>query len=447
MAAGLGILFIVFGLIISVALHEAGHLLPAKFFGCRVSQYMVGFGPTIWSKTFGHTEYGLKAILLGGYCRILGMYGPTKENAKVYRKGWKWYRKDEYEALSDAEKSQCRITLAEDSRRAEAEALAEHRSLFPADAETGRGKERSFYELPVLPKLVVMLGGITMNLVLGFLFLTLALGGIGVNTPSTTIGDLVCIQDGKPLACQSLKSDKSAAIEYAAAGKAGLKPGDKILMVSGKIVSTWDDIRNEIKAQKGKKISVQVVRNGQEKNFQIPIGSEGAGIITALERQKSGFGEISYQYGQIVYGTAGLLVQLPQSVWQTAVATFTGEKRSENSVMSVIGVGRVAGEISAAPSDRVDPAAKLGALLSILASLNVALALFNLIPLPPLDGGHVVVAIWQAIRKYYARLRGLPDPGWTDASALVPLTYTIAALLLGLTLILFIADIFNPVRI
>lgn len=449
MAAGLGIVFIIVGLVISVALHEAGHLIPAKLFGCRVSQYMVGFGPTLWSKTIGHTEYGIKAILLGGYCRILGMYGPTKKDTKIYRKGLKWCSQDEFDTLLEAEKSEYRITLAEQSRRAESAALAEHRTLFPTGGENriGQSGERSFYELPVFPKLMVMLGGITMNLILGFLCLVLALGVVGVNAPSTTIEDLVCIQNGKPVACKTVKAGMEVSVGYSVAARAGLKPGDKILAVAQKSVSNWDEVRSQIKANQGKKIFLQIERDGQEKPFQLTLGQKGAGIISALERQRLGIGQISYQYGQIISGTGDLLVKLPQSVWQTAVDTFTGKKRSENSLMSVIGVGRLAGQISAAPADKVDFAAKLGALLSILASLNVALALFNLIPLPPLDGGHVIVVLWQGLRKWYARLRRLPDPGWMDASGLVPLTYVIATLLLGLTIVLFAADIFNPIKL
>ena len=74
----LGVLVVGVGLALSIALHEIGHLVPAKVFGVRVTQYMVGFGPTLLSRTRGETEYGLKAIPLGGYIRMIGMYPPHK---------------------------------------------------------------------------------------------------------------------------------------------------------------------------------------------------------------------------------------------------------------------------------------------------------------------------------------------------------------------------------
>ncbi|MER5766015.1 site-2 protease family protein, partial [Streptomyces sp. NPDC002082] len=149
----LGVVFVAIGIAVSIALHEVGHLVPAKLFKVRVTKYMIGFGPTVWSKKRGETEYGLKAIPLGGYVSMIGMYPPNKEDGTVRTSSTGMFQ-----------------SLASDAR-----------SL--AHEEIGLGDEnRVFYRLPVWKKIIIMLGGPAMNLLIGVVLTAVLLMGFGTAT-------------------------------------------------------------------------------------------------------------------------------------------------------------------------------------------------------------------------------------------------------------------------
>ncbi|HET8779285.1 MAG TPA: site-2 protease family protein, partial [Agromyces sp.] len=153
----LGVVIIALGLAVSIGLHEIGHLVPAKLFKVKVTQYMIGFGPTVWSKRKGETEYGVKAIPLGGYISMIGMFPPAKgEQAKADSTGF--FR-----------------GLVQDARDSSTESI------------TDGDEHRAFYRLPVWKRIVVMLGGPLMNLVLAVVLFGVLLMGLGIAQPSTTI--------------------------------------------------------------------------------------------------------------------------------------------------------------------------------------------------------------------------------------------------------------------
>jgi Zn-dependent protease len=177
-----------------------------------------------------------------------------------------------------------------------------------------------------------------------------------------------------------------------------------------------------------------------------------AGIVAGEDYAPATLAQAGGAVWELFTGTLGVVVRLPQAVWDVAVSTATGAPRDPAGVMSVVGVGRLAGEITATGAAGTGAAAggwrqTASALASLLASLNMALFVFNLIPLPPLDGGHVAGAVHEGARRTWARLRGRPDPGPVDTARLMPLSYAVAAALMAMTVLLIVADVIDPLTL
>ncbi|HEY5247785.1 MAG TPA: site-2 protease family protein, partial [Dermatophilaceae bacterium] len=153
--------------------------------------------------------------------------------------------------------------------------------------------------------------------------------------------------------------------------------------------------------------------------------------------------------GSQVTGTAGVVLKIPQKLAGVARAAFGNEAR-DPSLMSVVGVGRVAGEVADGQLSGmigVGASSKFVFLLGLIASLNLALFVFNLIPLLPLDGGQVAGALWEGVKRQVARLRGRPNPGYVDVAKALPVTYVGAILLIGMSVLLMYADVVNPIKL
>jgi membrane-associated protease RseP (regulator of RpoE activity) len=432
-----GVVLLVVGLAASIALHEIGHLVPAKLFGVRVGQYMIGFGPTLWSKKIGETEYGFKAIPLGGFISMAGMYPPSPQEASGKRPG-------RMRALF--------ATMVQDARAANDESLA------GAD-------ERVFYKLPVWKRVIIMLGGPVMNLLLAIVLFAVLFTGIGVQTATTTVATVSeCV-----LPADAGRTDCAAGDPAAPAAEAGVLPGDVLVSVDGTPVDSFAAASAIIQRSPGEAIPLVVSRDGQERTLELTpalttrvvtddLGREVVGPDGVVQTEEVGFAGVGAQVALVpqpiwagpqaafenVGAVAGIMTQLPVRVYDTAVDLFTGAERDPNGPMSVVGAGRLAGEVAAVEAPLLDRAAGL---LSLLASLNIALFTFNLIPLLPLDGGHVVVALWDGIKRAWAKLsrRGAAKP--VDATKLVPVTFVVVVLLIGMGGILILADLFNPVSI
>ncbi|VXB65463.1 M50 family metallopeptidase [Arthrobacter sp. 8AJ] len=433
----LGVVFVALGIAVSIALHEVGHLVPAKLFKVRVTKYMIGFGPTLWSRRKGETEYGVKAVPLGGYVSMIGMYPPNKEDGSVRPSSTGMFQ-----------------TLATEAR-----SMA-HEEVGPGD------ENRVFYRLPVWKKVIVMLGGPAMNMILGVLLTAILLMGFGVATATTTISDVSKCQVA---AGQTVDPD-SADCQLTPAAAAGLKPNDTITSFDGKPVTRWDQLTEWIRTSAGKEVAITVQRDGNPVSTTVTpvlsarpvMGTDGRQATDAagnLQYQDVGFLGIGAQTalvpqpassvlpmaGENIRQVAGVVFNLPARVVGVAKAAFSEEPRDPNGPISVVGVGRVAGEVAA--MEAVPMQSRVATLVGLLAGLNFALAVFNLVPLLPLDGGHVAGALYEGVRRRVAKLRGRPDPGAFDIAKLLPVTYVVAALLMGMSALLIYADIVKPVNL
>ncbi|GAB6857205.1 M50 family metallopeptidase [Microbacterium xylanilyticum] len=433
-----GLLFVLVGLGVSIALHELGHLVPAKLFGVHVGQYMIGFGPRLFSKRIGETEYGVKALPIGGFISMSGMYPPSPGEPE------------------DAAQSRSRgafRSLIQDARAANDETIEPERA------------NRVFYLLPVWKRVIVMFGGPFMNLVLAIVVFTVLLSGIGVQQGTTTVASLSeCV-----LPAGSTQTSCTSADPVAPAAEAGVKPGDRIISVDGTSVSTFAEASAIIQASPGKTIPLVVERDGADVTLRLtPVAAQrqqvdGSGRPVVDDKGHPVVHTVGYAgvYAQLAYvrqplsagfeqamANAGSVVQLigtlPVRLWDVGVSLVTGTPRDPNGPLSVIGVGRIAGEVAAADAPLLN---RFAVLLSLMGSLNIALFVFNLIPLLPLDGGHIVVALWDGLKRAWAKLFRRPPPAPVDATRLVPLTIVVAGLLIAMGALLLVADLFRPVSI
>ena len=375
----IGILAFVFALLFSVMVHEFGHYLTARRFGMRVSEFFLGFGTRIWSKKRGETEFGIKAIPAGGYCRIEGM--------------------------------------------------------TPRDEMPEGEGDRAFYRASSLRKLIVLGAGSFLHFVLGYILLFILLAGVGVN--------------------QVLPVIDSVAANSAAA-TAGFQKGDKIIAIDGDRSTDWENQLSKIRNSQGRELVFTISRGGVEQEISaaprmtnIEDGSSRyvLGIINEFGTKRispiqsvTTAAELTWRF---TTASAKSLVQLPTKIPALWGQTFGGEKRDENGLVGVVGVARVSGQ--AAASGELTTSERLGTFILIVASLNIFVGLFNLLPILPLDGGHMAVAIADEIRALFARLRRKPRPAAIDVQVLTPITAVVFVVLAALTVLLLIADIFNPI--
>jgi membrane-associated protease RseP (regulator of RpoE activity) len=445
----LGVLFMATGIAASIALHEVGHLVPAKRFGVRVTQYMVGFGPTMWSRRRGETEYGVKAIPLGGYIRMIGMFPPRRgDDPGTVR------------VSSTGRFSQ----LVDEARAASLE------EVRPGD------ENRVFYRLSVPKKVVVMLGGPTMNLLIGVFLLTLVVTVHGVATaqPGAVVASVSqCVvpvtEVGEATTCTDQPQTPALA--------AGILPGDEILSIDGQPVVDTRDVGTLIRPRVDQSVTIVLERDGEQLSVTatpirniVPVLAEDGTPVTnpdgTEQTTEAGFlgvrstSPVDYVAQPVtavpgiiwgfVSGTAEALVHVPERMVGVWSAAFGGAEREIDSPMSVVGVGRVAGEASGGKYDSFvgeSVGDKLWFLVGLLAALNFMLFVFNLIPLLPLDGGHVAGALWEGLKRQIARLRGRPDPGYVDVAKALPIAYAVSMVLLGASLLLIYADVVKPVNL
>lgn len=418
-----GILIFAFGILFSIGLHEIGHLLPAKKFGVRVPTYMVGFGPTVWSKIKGETEYGIKLLPLGGYIRMIGMY-PPRENvdpAKLGRMG----------------------NLIEEARK---ETLSE---ISPAD------ENRVFYKLSVPKKLTVMFGGPFMNLVIATVLFFVTLSGIGISAPSTTVNNVTaCVPTvDNPTGIVSTDGSCGEGVTGGAYA-AGMKAGDKLISIDGIAINSWEDVSGALANKTGMIVPVVVERNGTSVTLNPTVGeiedTPGApraflGIAPEMYMERMPLAQVPLEMWNFTVLSIQGLISFPAEVLNLGQELFTDAPRDIEGPVSVIGVGRISGQVTGA--EALNNLDKISILLTLLASLNLFLFLFNLVPVLPLDGGHIAGALFEGARKFLARITGRPNPGPVDTAKMLPVAYVATLFLLSMALIVMMADIIKPLNL
>jgi membrane-associated protease RseP (regulator of RpoE activity) len=424
----LGVIAFALGLLASIALHEIGHLTPAKRFGVRVTQYMVGFGPTLWSRTRGGTEYGIKAIPLGGYIRMIGMVPPKADGSRS-----RWPRRmgelvEEFRATSRTE-----VTEADE--------------------------DRQFYRLTPGKKMIIMLGGPTMNLLIFLLISVLLYSIIGLKFQTTTVASVSDCVVSQTVTSQACPAPGSADYRKAPANGV-LLAGDKITAINGTAIKTWDDAVNIISASPDKPVTIDVVRKGNALALNLtPVKNTKFADDAGTKTVQAGFIGISptQDYKPLSPGqlrtviwqqlTLGVdaLKQFPAKIGSLVGTVFENKPRDKNGAIGVVGLGRIGGQI--ADSSKVAVLDKISLLLGLLASVNLLLFFLNLLPLLPLDGGHVAGAIVESIRRGIARLRKRERLIFVDVAQLVPVMYVVAGFLVVFSVLVAYADIVKPISL
>jgi membrane-associated protease RseP (regulator of RpoE activity) len=426
----LGIAVFALGLLVSIAWHELGHLSTAKLFGIRVPQYMVGFGPTLWSRNKGETEYGVKAIPFGGYIRMIGMFPPGADGKLEARSTSPWRG------------------MIEDARS------AAYEELQPGD------ENRMFYTRKPWKRVIVMFAGPFMNLILAVALFLTVLMGFGIQQQTTDVASVspcVISQSENRDTCK-----KTDAASPAAA--AGMKKGDKIVSFAGVRTDDWNTLSDLIRDSAGKTVAIVVDRDGKEVPLQAKIATnlvakkDSNGTYVEGEYVKAGFlgfsaatGVVKQDFGDsVVWMTDRVgdavdsLAALPSKIPALWDAAFGDGQREPDSPMGVVGAARVGGEIATLD---IPASQQLAMFVMLLAGFNLSLFLFNMLPLLPLDGGHIAGALWESLRRNVAKVLRRPDPGPFDVAKLMPVAYVVAGIFICFTVLVLIADVVNPVRI
>ncbi|QGU04890.1 M50 family metallopeptidase [Corynebacterium comes] len=395
-----GVALFALGIAVTIALHEAGHMFTARAFGMRVRRYFIGFGPTVWSTRRGHTTYGVAALPFGGFCDIAGMTAQ--------------------------------------------------------DPVTEEEAPHAMVNKPWWQRVIVLSGGVVTNVLVGIIILygiavTSGLPNPDVDT-TPTVGEVTCVSD--QVDAQTL----SECTGTGPAGAAGVRVGDRILAIDGEEMADFRQVRETVISRPGEDVVLTIERDGRTLDITVPVepvtrlSAEGAsfeagavGLSSApITNAVKSYGPVeavpaTFAFtGLLLEGTVQGLMSFPAKL-PGVVASIFGAERDMEGPMSVVGASRVGGELVERSLWDV--------FWMMLASLNFFLALFNLVPLPPLDGGHIAVVLWEKVRDFFRRLRGLAPAGPANYEKLLPLTYAMAAVLLTIGMLVIVADVVNPVRL
>ena len=395
-----GVALFALGIMVTIALHEWGHMRSALACGMKVRRFYVGFGPTVVKWNRKGIEYGFKAVPLGGFCDIAGMTAmdeideDERPYAMVYKPWWQ--------------------------------------------------------------RIFVLSGGVLMNILVGLVVLYAVAVTAGLPDPDAdytpTVAKTACVPASQ-IDAQTLSDCTGAG----PAAEAGIRERDRITAVNGEAVASFVDLRAKLYEMPGKTADLTVERGTEVLHIDVPVTSVtrmnqagetvtvGAIGVTSepVDVMRSygpldGIGATVRFSGSMLSATLQGLASFPGKI-PGVVASIFGAERDQEGPMSVVGASRVGGELV--------ERSQWTMFLMMLASLNFFLALFNLVPLPPLDGGHIAVVIYEKIRDFIRGLRGIAPGQPADYTKLMPITYVMSAVLLGIGAIVIIADVVNPVRL
>ncbi|WP_314661866.1 site-2 protease family protein, partial [Rothia mucilaginosa] len=322
-----------------------------------------------------------------------------------------------------------------------------------------------------LKRMVIMLGGPTMNLLIGVVCTAVLICGFGTAQVTNKVSAVSECVPSVSVTHDSISygecTDKSTP---SPARAAGVQVGDRVVAVNGTSTGSWEAVSSAIRAAGSHPSTLTVERNGQRLDLSVtpvemirPVSdgkgqyaraADGSiattrggfvGVSPSSELVPGSITEVPAMVGDTLSRVGSSMLSLPQRVWELTVTLVTGGERSAESPVSVVGVSRIAGEVTA--TDRIDVKAKAAMLVSLVANMNLMLFAFNLIPLLPLDGGHVLGAVWEGVRRFFARLTGRKDPGPFDPVKLLPLTYVVAGAFIVMSVILIVADIVKPITL
>ncbi|MEU6136135.1 site-2 protease family protein [Nocardioides sp. NPDC047086] len=443
----LAVIGFVVAILASIGLHELGHMIPAKAFGGKVTQYFIGFGPTVWSKQVGETEYGLKAIPLGGYVKIVGMLPPGADQLGE--------RTDDGALKVRKSNTGMFTQLISDARSAEWELIR------PED------EPRLFYKMSWWKKVIVMAGGPTVNIAIAFFVLWGVFGIYGVRENVVDEGHPVvsslqeCLLSWEDQGRECRASDKPTP-----AADAGLKPGDEMISFNGTELTSWSVAQELIRDNMDGEAAIVIQRDGEQMTLHTQtvvqervkdvddtsadpetakVGFFGMSPESHVVTTKEGPVYALKEMGAMAENAVHSLLRLPVKVWHVALAIVGVEERSADSPVSIVGGGRIAGEIAA--HEGLDVGEKVASFAFLVGGFNLFIGIFNFVPLLPLDGGHIATALWEGIRRAFAKVFRRPDPGHADPAKLLPVAYVVASALLVMGVVLIVADLVVPLHL
>jgi membrane-associated protease RseP (regulator of RpoE activity) len=396
---GWSTLFVIAAIIVMVFLHELGHYLTAKAAGMKVTEFFIGFGPKIWSFKRGETEYGFKAIPAGAYVRIIGMH--NLEEVK------------------------------------------------PED------EPRTYRQKPFWRRLSVAVAGSAMH----FLIALTCIWAILVFSGAPQGGLFQVAKESPEWAIDEITPGSGADV-------AGLQAGDKIVSFNGERHDLFSEIRPLIQDSPGKTVQLGVLRNGQELTLTATIGEDaGHGLLGVRTKQPDVVIEkknpvLAVPQSFLEFGTATTesLKALGGRFSPAGISDFASQVADGSNEGPVVSNGSSGGASSSSQSENKDRfisivgAVGIGAELTrqgwvsfvfFLALINIFIGIFNLVPLLPLDGGHVAIAVYEKIRSMLSGGK----PYHADVAKLLPLTYAVVLVLVFVGVSSLYLDIVNPIHL